>query len=48
MEFGFSADRERLEAGMSRFPGSECPLERVRTVMASRDPHDGGLWKKTA
>ena len=33
---------------MRRFPDSECPVERVRTVMASRDPHDGGLWKTTA
>lgn len=48
MEFGFSADQEQLKAGVRRFLDAECPLERVRTVMASKDPHDVGLWKKTA
>src|SRR5689334_3609270 len=46
MEFGFSADQEQLKAGVRRFLDAECPLERVRTVMASKDPHDTGLWKK--
>ena len=48
MEFGFSADQEQLKAGVRRFLDAECPLERVRTVMASKDSHDSGLWKKTA
>lgn len=48
MEFGFSADQEQLKAGVRRFLDTECPLERVRTVMASKDPHDLGLWKKTS
>ena len=48
MEFGFSADQEQLRAGVRRFLDTECPLDRVRTVMASKDPHDLGLWKKTA
>src|SRR5689334_18494985 len=46
MEFGFNADQEQLKAGVRKFLDSECPLERVRTVMASKDPHDTGLWKK--
>jgi len=48
MEFGFSADQEQLKAGVRRFLDAECPLDRVRSVMASRDSHDSGLWKKTA
>ncbi|MFN2427999.1 MAG: acyl-CoA dehydrogenase family protein [Candidatus Binatia bacterium] len=48
MEFGFNADQEQLKAGVRRFLDAECPLERVRTVMASKDSHDLGLWKKTA
>ncbi len=48
MEFGFSADQEQLKAGVRRFLDAECPLERVRTIMASREAHDVGLWKKTA
>jgi alkylation response protein AidB-like acyl-CoA dehydrogenase len=46
MEFGFSADQEQFKAGVRRFLDAECPLERVRTVMTSKDPHDTGLWKK--
>lgn len=48
MEFGFSADQEQLKAGVRRFLDAECPLDRVRTVMASKDAHDEGLWEKTA
>lgn len=48
MEFGFSADQEQLRAGVRRFLDAECPLERVRAVMTSKDAHDAALWKKTA
>ncbi|HXC53208.1 MAG TPA: acyl-CoA dehydrogenase family protein [Candidatus Limnocylindrales bacterium] len=48
MEFGFSSDQEQLKAQVRRFLDSECPLERVRTIMASKEPHDTGLWKKMA
>ncbi|HEY2773082.1 MAG TPA: acyl-CoA dehydrogenase family protein [Candidatus Binatia bacterium] len=48
MEFGFSADQEQLRAQVRRFLDAECPLERVRTIMTSREPHDTGLWKKMA
>jgi len=48
MEFGFSADQEQLKAGVRRFLDAECPLDRVRAVMVSKDPHDAGLWSKTA
>lgn len=48
MEFGFSADQEQLKAGVRRFLDSECPLDRVRTIMTAREPHDLGLWQKIA
>jgi alkylation response protein AidB-like acyl-CoA dehydrogenase len=48
MEFGFSADQEQLKAGVRRFLDTECPLERVRTLMTAKEPHDAGLWKQTA
>ncbi len=48
MDFGFSADQEQLRTGVRRFLDAECPLERVRQVMASRDPYDASLWEKTA
>lgn len=48
MEFGFTADQEQLRAQVRRFLDTECPLDRVRTVMASREPLDADLWKKTA
>lgn len=48
MDFGFSADQEQLRAGVRRFLDSECPLERVRQVMAAREAYDMGLWEKTS
>lgn len=48
MEFGFSADQEQLKAGVRRFLDTECPLERVRAIMASSDAHDAGLWAQVA
>jgi alkylation response protein AidB-like acyl-CoA dehydrogenase len=48
MDFGFSADQEQLKTQVRRFLDSECPLERVRQIMTSKDSHDAGLWKKTA
>ena len=48
MEFGFSADQEQLKTQVRRFLDTECPLERVRTIMKSKEPHDAGLWKKVA
>lgn len=48
MDFGFSADQEQLRAGVRRFLDTECPLDRVRTIMTAKESHDAGLWKQTA
>lgn len=48
MDFGFSDQQEQLKAQVRRFLDSECPLERVRQIMASEDSHDGGLWSRIA
>ena len=48
MEFGFSSDQEQLKAQVRRFLDTECPMDRVRTIMTSKEPHDAGLWKKMA
>lgn len=48
MEFGFSADQEQLKAQVRRFLDAECPMDRVRQVMQSKDAHDADLWKKMA
>ncbi len=48
MDFGFSADQEQLKAQVRRFLDSECPMDRVRQVMAAKESHDRGLWSKIA
>jgi len=48
MDFGFSDQQEQLKAQVRRFLDSECPLERVRQIMSSRDAHDTALWTKIA
>ncbi|MBI5504290.1 MAG: acyl-CoA/acyl-ACP dehydrogenase [Deltaproteobacteria bacterium] len=48
MDFGFSADQEQLRAQVRRFLDSECPMDRVRQIMAAKEPHDRGLWSKIA
>ena len=48
MDFGFSGEQEQLQAGVRRFLDQECPLDRVRTIMATKEGFDAGLWEKTA
>lgn len=48
MNFGFSEDQEQLRAQVRRFLDTECPMERVRQVMALTEPHDRALWARIA
>src|SRR5690606_13883884 len=48
MDFGFSDQQEQLKAQVRRFLDTECPLERVRQIMAARDAYDAALWAKIA
>src|SRR5262245_23288227 len=48
MDFGFTPEQEQLKAQVRRFLDTECPLERVRTLMSSDAPYDAELWKKMA
>ena len=48
MDFGFSPEQQQLRSQVRRFLDDECPLERVRTLMAADAPYDAGLWRKTA
>ena len=48
MDFGFSPEQEQLRAQVRRFLDAECPIERVRTLMDSSEPHDAMLWGKMA
>ncbi len=48
MDFGFSSEQRELQSQVRRFLDTECPLDRVREIMASKDPYDAGLWAKMA
>src|SRR5262245_23136738 len=48
MDFGFTPEQEQLKAQVRRFLDTECPLERVRTLMTAEAPYDAELWKKMA
>lgn len=48
MNFGFSPEQEQLRDQVRRFLDAECPMDRVRRIMASREPHDDALWSKMA
>lgn len=48
MDFGFSEEQSLLRDSVRRFMQHECPLTRVRTIMASTTGHDAALWKQVA
>ncbi len=48
MDFGFTEEQAQLQSQVRRFVDSECPLARVRELMASSVPVDKGLWEKAA
>ena len=48
MDFGFSPEQQQLRSQVRRFLDDECPLERVRELMAAETPLDASLWQKTA
>jgi len=48
MNFGFSEDQEQLRLQVRKFLDSECPMDRVRQIMASKEAHDRGLWTRIA
>ncbi len=47
MNFGFSPEQQQLRTQVRRFLDSECPLERVRELMAASAPFDAALWQMT-
>ena len=48
MDFGLSEDQVLLKDSIRKFLDSECPTERVRTIMESDDGHDAALWQGLA
>lgn len=48
MDFGLSEDQVLLKDSIRKYLDTECPTERVRTVMESDDGHDSALWQGLA
>ena len=46
MEFGFNPEQAQLKEQVRRFLDGECPLDRVREIMAAEQPYDATLWKR--
>jgi alkylation response protein AidB-like acyl-CoA dehydrogenase len=45
MDFALSEEQGLLTASLRRFLEAECPVTRVRELVAERPGHDGGTWK---
>jgi alkylation response protein AidB-like acyl-CoA dehydrogenase len=45
MDFALSEEQELLAATLRRFLDEECPVTRVRELVAKRPGQDGGAWK---
>jgi alkylation response protein AidB-like acyl-CoA dehydrogenase len=45
MDFALSEEQELLVATLRRFLDEECPVTRVRELVAERPGQDGGAWK---
>ena len=45
MDFALSEEQTLLAASLRRFLAAECPVTRVRELVATRPGHDGGVWK---
>ena len=45
MDFALSEEQGLLAASLRRFLAAECPVTRVRELVAARPGHDGGVWK---
>ena len=45
MDFSLSEEQELLAASLRRFLAAECPVTRVRELVAGQPGHDGGTWK---
>ncbi len=45
MDFALSEEQTLLAASLRRFLAAECPVTRVRELVAERPGHDGGVWK---
>jgi alkylation response protein AidB-like acyl-CoA dehydrogenase len=45
MDFGLSEEQELLAETLRRFLAEECPITRVRDLVANQPGHDGGSWK---
>ena len=45
MDFALSDEQELLAATLRRFLDEECPIARVRELVAKRPGEDGGVWK---
>jgi alkylation response protein AidB-like acyl-CoA dehydrogenase len=48
MDFALSEEQGLLAASLRRFLEAECPVTRVRELVARRPGHDGGAWKRLA
>ena len=45
MDFSLSEEQGLLTASLRRFLEAECPVTRVRELVATQPGHDGGTWK---
>ena len=45
MDFALSEEQTLLAAMLRRFLEEECPVSRVRDLVAEEPGHDGGTWK---
>jgi len=48
MDFDFTEEQELIRTSARRFLSKECPSERVRETIDSRQGYDPGLWQKLA
>jgi alkylation response protein AidB-like acyl-CoA dehydrogenase len=48
MDFALSEEQELLAASLRRFLDEECPVTRVRELVADAPGRDGGTWKQLA
>jgi len=48
MNFGFTEEQELLRDQVSRFMTKQCPMAKVRELMATDNGFDQGLWQQAA
>ena len=45
MQFSFTEEQEEFRGILRRFLEDECPVKRVRELVADAPGRDGGTWK---